>query len=118
MVLGLIIDLSVYEKSIVSIAIFMLGIPAYLIVSNLSNINEMTIANFLNANLDAVDGQAEVLATPDEELSEEQLKKQAELIEFFTEKPLYQFLPDKPVKQAYFLFLITSIASFGIWYFG
>ena len=48
MVLGLFVELTVYDKSLVAIAIFMVGVPAYLIISGLGNIDEYTIAAFLN----------------------------------------------------------------------
>jgi len=118
MSLGLFMEISVYDRSMVSIAIFMVGVPAYLIISNLANIDESTIAGFLNANLDIVDGKAEVLLIEEADLSEEDLEVRKELEAFFEETPLYHFLPDKPVKQAYFLFLMAMIASFIIWYIG
>ncbi len=40
MILGLFVELSVYDKTIVSIAIFMVGIPTYLIMSGLAKIDE------------------------------------------------------------------------------
>lgn len=52
MVLGLFVELSVYDKSLVAIAIFMVGIPAYLIISGLAKIDELTIAEFLNQQVD------------------------------------------------------------------
>lgn len=83
MSLGLFMDLTVYDRSIVSIAIFMVGVPAYLIISNLANIDESTIAGFLNANLEIVNGKAEILLKSETELSDDDLKMKEELEAFF-----------------------------------
>jgi hypothetical protein len=116
MALGLFIELTVLDKSIVGIAIFMVGTPAYLIASNLGKVDQYTIAGFLNESLKEVDGDAEVLVKKENELEPEEKTRREQLEEFFEENPLYNFLPDKPVKQAYFLFLISLVASFAIWY--
>ncbi|WP_018128472.1 hypothetical protein [Balneola vulgaris] len=116
MLLGLFLELSTYDKSIVAIAIWMVGIPAYLIISGLSKITPKTIVNFLNDKIDGIDSNLEILLKPADELDAASRAKQEELIRLFTEKPLYKFLPDKPVKQAYFLMLISMISSFGIWF--
>ena len=118
MVMGLFIHLTVYDKSLVAIAIFMVGIPAYLIISGLANIDEKTIARFLSENVDELNGDIDVLTTDESELSEEQLKTRAKLEQYFRENPVYSLLPDKPVKQAYFLMLGSLIVSFAIWYIG
>lgn len=118
MVLGEFVELTVMDKSIVSIAVFMVGTPAYLIASNLGKVDQYTIAGFLNESLEEVEGDAEVLVKKEEELDEEEKTRRQQLEEFFTENPLYNYLPDKPVKQAYFLFLLSIMGSFGIWYIG
>ena len=118
MSLGIFLELTVLDKSIVGIAIFMVGTPAYLIVSNLGKVDQYTIAGFLNESLKEVDGDAEVLVKKEDELKPEEKTRREQLEEFFQENPLYNFLPDRPVKQAYFLFLISLMASFTIWYLG
>lgn len=118
MALGQFVELTVLDKSIVSIAIFMVGTPAYLIASNLGKVDQYTIAGFLNESLQEVQGDAEVLVKKEEELDEEEKTRREQLEEFFTENPLYNYLPDKPVKQAYFLFLLSLVGSFSIWYIG
>lgn len=118
MALGQFVELTVLDKSIVSIAIFMVGTPAYLIASNLGKVDQYTIAGFLNESLQEVQGDAEVLVKKKEELDEEEKNRREQLEEFFTENPLYNYLPDKPVKQAYFLFLLSLVGSFSIWYIG
>lgn len=118
MALGIFLELTVLDKSIVGIAIFMVGTPAYLIVSNLGKVDQYTIAGFLNESLKEVDGDAEVLVRKEDELDPEEKTRRKQLEEFFHENPLYNFLPDRPVKQAYFLFLTSLLASFAIWYFG
>lgn len=118
MVLGEFLELTVWDKSIVSIAIFMVGTPAYLILSRLGKVDQYTIAGFLNESLEEVQGDAEVLVKKEEELDKEEKTRREQLEEFFTENPLYNYLPDKPVKQAYVLFVISLVGSFGIWFIG
>lgn len=118
MVLGIFMELTVLDKSIVGMAIFMVGVPAYLIISNLAKVDKYTIAGFLNEQLDAVGGNAEVLIKDTNELDNDELTKREQLEQYFQDNPLHTFLPDKPVKQAYFLFLLSLICSFGIWYLG
>lgn len=118
MVLGLFVELTVMDKTIVGVAIFMVGTPAYLIVSKLGKVDQYTIAGFLNKSLKEVDGDAEVLVKNENELDPEEQTRREQLEEFFTENPLYMYLPNQPVKQAYILLIISLIASFGIWYLG
>ncbi|MEQ8525206.1 hypothetical protein [Gracilimonas sp.] len=118
MSLGIFLELTVLDKSIVGIAIFMVGTPAYLIASKLGKVDQYTIAGFLNESLKEVDGDAEVLVKKEDELNPDEKTRREQLEEFFRENPLYNFLPDRPVKQAYFLFLVSLIASFTIWYSG
>jgi len=118
MALGLFITLSVLDKTIVSIAIAIVGVPTYLILSNLAKIDEYTIAGFLNQTLEELDDDATVLAKAQEELNEHEKEIRQKLEEYFKEKPLYQFLPTQPVMQAYLVFLFSLLASIAIWYFG
>lgn len=118
MALGMFVELTVLDKSIVGIAIFMVGTPAYLIVSNLGKVDQYTIAGFLNERLTELEGDAEVLVKQEDELDESEKTRREQLEDFFRENPLYNFLPDKPVKQAYILFVLSLISSFGIWYLG
>ena len=116
MILGIFIELSVYDRSLVAIAIFMVGIPAYLIISGLAKIDEKTIAAFLNQQVEAFNNKAEILAVKEEVLTEKELQIKEELIQYIETHPIETLLPDKPVKQAYVLMLISFIVSFGIWY--
>ncbi|MEQ9308185.1 MAG: hypothetical protein RLN90_01950 [Balneolaceae bacterium] len=118
MILGLFIELSVFDKTIVSIAIFMVGIPTYLILSGLAKIDVSTIIQFLNKQVPELSANTEVLVKPEYELNEKELAIKEQLFQIFSEKPIYTFLPDKPVKQAYFLFLVSMIVSFFIWFLG
>lgn len=118
MVLGVFVDLSVYDKSLVAIAIFMVGIPAYLIISGLAKIDELTIAEFLNQQVDELRNRAELLAQNEDILNEQEKEIRSELMQFIDEYPIETLLPDKPVKQAYFLMLASIIISFGIWFAG
>lgn len=117
MILGLFVELSVYDKSLVAIAIFMVGVPAYLIISGLASIDEYTIAAFLNHRVEEFHNQAEVLAQLDDGLTERELEVRKELLGFIDDHPVENLLPDKPVKQAYVIMVVSWLVSFGIWYF-
>jgi len=116
MILGVFIELSIYDKSIVAIAIWMVGIPTYLMLSGLAKITPQSIATFINANNQEVTEDLQILLKDSTELDEESKDQQEKLILLFKETPLYKFLPDKPVKQAYILMLISMVGSFGIWF--
>ena len=116
MILGLFLELSVFDKTIVAVAIFMVGVPTYLITSGLASIDEHTIAIFLNEQVDELSANPEVLIKDDTDLNEEEKKMREQLLFVFSEKPVYQFLPDKPVKQAYFLMVASLAVSFLIWF--
>ena len=117
MLLGLFVELTVYDKSLVAIAIFMAGIPAYLILSGLAQVDEFTIAAFLNHDVEQLPGNAEVLARAEHDLSEAEIDERKNLIIFLTQHPVVTLLPIKPIKQAYVILLFSMIVSFGIWYF-
>lgn len=117
MILGLFVDLTVYDRSLVAIAIFMVGIPAYLIISGLAKIDEFTIARFLNESVMEFNGNAEILAKDKRELDDSELEARKEYEKYFDKNPVHKLLPDKPVKQAYILMLASILISFYIWYF-
>ena len=117
MLLGLFVDLTVYDKSLVSIAIFMAGIPAYLIISGLAQVDEITIAGFLNQNVSDLPGNAELLAKDEQDLEDEELSERDELLDYLRVHPVNTLLPIRPVFQAYILLIISMIISFSIWYF-
>lgn len=116
MLLGIFVELSVSDKSIVAIAIWMIGVPAYLIVSKIATITPQSVAQFINQNSEEVKEDLQILLKNAAELDEEARIQQQKLIQFFSETPVYKLLPDKPVKQAYFLMLISMVLSFGIWF--
>ncbi|HAW81614.1 MAG TPA: hypothetical protein DCX27_19080 [Balneola sp.] len=116
MFLGLFLDLSIYDKSIVAIAIWMVGIPTYLIFSGLAKITPQSIAIFINENTDKIQHDLQLLLKDEDELDEQTKTKHRELISFLQITPLYTLLPDKPVKQAYLLMLFSMSCSFLIWF--
>lgn len=116
MILGIFIDLTVYDKSLVAIAIFMVGIPAYLIISGLAKVDESTIAIFLSQNVNELKGKESLLTKHSRELTDDELFERERLKEYLEENPVSKLLPDKPVKQAYFILLFSLIISFSIWY--
>ena len=117
LLLGIFLSLNIYDKTIVAIAICIVGIPTYLILSGLGRITPESIARFINENNTQVKEDLQILLKDSDNLNEAEKSKQQSLIAFFNETPLYKFLPDKPVKQAYFIMLISMISSFGIWFF-
>lgn len=116
MLLGIFIELSVYDKSIVAVAVWMVGVPAYLIISGIAKITPQSVAEFINQQNNEIKEDLKLLLKNTEELDDEAQKQQQKLIQLFKETPVYKFLPDKPVKQAYFLMLFSMIASFLIWF--
>ena len=117
MILGLFVELSVYEKTLVGCAIFMAGIPAYLIISGLAQVDEFTIASFLNESVEKLPGNAELLARDENKMTEIELEERKNLIVFLAEHPIVTLLPVQPIKQAYLVLLFSMIVSFGVWYF-
>lgn len=117
MILGLFVPISVFEKTLVAVAIFMAGVPTYLIVSGLGQLDEFTIANFLNKSVEGLPGNAELLAKNDDELDDEELEIRKNLIVFLAEHPVVALLPIQPVRQAYFVLLSSMIVCYAIWYF-
>ena len=117
MILGLFVALTVFEKTLVAGAIFMAGLPTYLLLSGLASVDEFTIASFLNSSVEKLPGNAELLAKNEKELNENELEERKNLIVFFAENPLATLLPVQPVIQAYFILVACMIISFGIWYF-
>ena len=83
MILGLFINLSIYDKSIVAVAIWMVGIPTYLILSGLAKITPQSIALFINESTDQVQDDLQILLKNTDELDEASKTKQQELISFF-----------------------------------
>jgi hypothetical protein len=116
MSLGFFVDLNTYDKSIVAIAIWMVGVPTYLIISGLAKVTPQSIAQFINENNSQVHEDLQILLRENSELDEQTRDKKNELIKLFQETPLYKFLPDKPIRQAYILMLISMLGSFAIWF--
>lgn len=117
MAIGAFVELSVYDKSIVAVAIWVVGIPAYLILSDLKKVGPEIIEEFLNQRVSEIDGNARILLEDTAQLDDQTRTKQEAVISYFKENPLHNFLPDKPVKQAYFLMVLSMISSFSIWLF-
>lgn len=118
MVMGLFVELSLFDRSLVAGAVIMAGIPAYLIISGLGTIDEHTITTFLNEYVDELQYDAELLVKSNEELTDQQQTERSALITFLNEHPIHQLLPDTPIKQAYILMVLSWIGSLAIWYFG
>lgn len=113
---GFFVDLTTLDKSIVGVAVFVVMIPIYLIIADLPKINEFTIASMLNEAVPEFDRQAELVLNPVEELSEEELEKRKELEEVLKEKKLYRFLPNRPIKQAIAVMIISLSLTAGSYF--
>jgi hypothetical protein len=118
MVMGLFVELSLFDRSLVAGAVVIAGIPAYLILSGLGTIDEHTITSFLNEFVAELKYDAELLTREEDELSEQEQSDRSELLTFLEEHPIHQLLPDTPIKQAYILMVLSWIGSLVIWYFG
>ncbi|NGP75545.1 hypothetical protein G3570_02795 [Balneolaceae bacterium YR4-1] len=113
---GFFVELSTLDKSIVGVAVFVVMIPIYLIIADLPKIDEFTIASMLNESVPEFDKQAELVLNPVEELSEHEMEKRKELEEVLKEKKLYRFLPNRPIKQAIAVMLISLSLTAGSYF--
>lgn len=113
---GFFVELSTLDKSIVGVAVFVVMIPVYLIIADLPKIDEFTIASMLNEAVPEFDKQAELVLNPVEELSEHEMEKRKELEEVLKEKKLYRFLPNRPIKQAIVVMLVSLSLTAGSYF--
>lgn len=113
---GFFVDLSTFDKSIVGVAVFVVMIPIYLIIADLPKIDEFTIASMLNDAVPEFDQQAELVLNPVDELSEDEIAKRKELEEVLKEEKLYRFLPNRPIKQAILIMVVSLGLTAGSYY--
>ncbi len=113
---GFFVDLSTFDKSIVGVAVFVVMIPIYLIIADLPKIDEFTIASMLNDAVPEFDQQAELVLNPVDELNEDEIAKRKELEEVLKEEKLYRFLPNRPIKQA-ILIMVVSLSLTAVSYY-
>lgn len=113
---GFFVELSTLDKSIVGIAVFVVMIPIYLIIADLPKIDEFTIASMLNEAVPEFDQQAELVLNPEDELNEEEKEKRKELETVLKEEKLYRFLPNRPIKQAIVIMLVSLSLTAGSYY--
>lgn len=118
MIMGLFVELTLADKTLVATAVIMAGVPAYLILSGLGSVDENTIVTFLNKFVDDLEQDASLLLLDTEELTGPQRDELDKLRLYLDEHPIYQLLPDTPVKQAYVLMVVSWVGSLAIWYFG
>lgn len=113
---GFFVELSTFDKSIVGVAVFVVMIPVYLIIADLPKIDEFTIASMLNESVPEFDQQAELVLNPVDELNEDEVAKRKELEEVLKEEKLYRFLPNRPIKQAVVIMLVSLTITAGSYY--
>lgn len=113
---GFFVDLSTFDKSIVGVAVFVVMIPIYLIIADLPKIDEFTIASMLNDAVPEFDQQAELVLNPVDELNEDEIAKRKKLEEVLKEEKLYRFLPNRPIKQA-ILIMVVSLSLTAVSYY-
>lgn len=113
---GFFVEMSILDKSIVGIAVFVVMIPIYLIIADLPKIDEFTIASMLNEAVPEFDRQAELVLNPLEELNDYEIQKRKELEEVLKEKKLYRFLPNRPIKQAIAIMVISLSLTAGSYF--
>lgn len=115
---GLVIeDFEILDQTIVGIAVFVIVIPIYLIIADLPKINEHTITEMLNQTIPELNSSAELVLKADEELSDEEKKKRREVEQFFKDEKLYRFLPNRPIKQAVTIMVVSLALTLGIYFY-
>lgn len=113
---GFFVELSTFDKSVVGVAVFVVMIPIYLIIADLPKIDEFTIASMLNESVPEFDQQAELVLNPVDELNDDEMAKRKELEEVLKEEKLYRFLPNRPIKQAIVIMLVSLTLTAGSYY--
>lgn len=116
MVLGVYFSLNIADQTLTGVAIFIVGTPVYLILSKLGEVDEYTIAGFLNATVAEMEGEAGLLLKEDSSLNKEDTLRKQKLEEYLRTKPLRELLPDRPVRQAYYLMLFSMLSCLAIWF--
>ncbi len=111
------VDLTILDRTIVGVAVFVVMIPVYLIIADLPKFNEQTMASMLNDLVPEFNEQAHLVLQPEEELSEEELAKRKEVESLLKQEKLYRVLPNKPLKQGFLLMLICLSLTAGSLYF-
>lgn len=93
-------DFDVLDQTIVAVAVCVIVIPVYLIIADLPEIDEHTIANLLNSSVPELKDQAQLVLAPAEELEPDQQSEINRVIEFFDDQKLYRYLPMRPITQS------------------
>lgn len=110
-------DFETLDQTIVGIAVFVIVIPIYLIIADLPKINEHTIAEMLNQAIPELNSSAELVLKTDDELSENEISKRKEVEELFKDEKLYRFLPNRPIKQAVVIMVVSLALTAGIYFY-
>lgn len=115
---GLVMDLSLQDKTIVGTAVFVVMIPIYLIIADLPDIDEATIASMLNELVPELNQNADIVLKPLDTLDENDRALRREVESFFKQDKLYRFLPNRPIKQAIVIMIVClSLALCSYLYF-
>ena len=116
---GLVVEMSVLDKSIVGVAVFVVMIPVYLIIADLPKIDKSTITRLLDENVPEMEQRAELLLKDEEELDEQDEELRYKIESFLSDEKSYKYLPSRPIKQAVAI-LTTSlfISTVALFYFG
>lgn len=110
---GFFADLSLLDQTIVGVAVFIVMIPVYLIIADLPDIDEHTIATMLNERVPDFDHQADLILKPVDELDEKQLQKREQIASIYKQEKLYRHLPNRPITQAVILMLVCFMLTAG-----
>lgn len=119
MILGTVFGYNQLDRTIIGLSVFMVGLPLYLILSELPKINEKIIVHFLE-ELEGTELEfpckPNVLLMESSAPNDDVHTQHKQMLDFFAHKPLYKLLPVRPVLQGYILFLVSFSGSLLIWY--
>jgi len=113
---GFIADLTVWDQTIVGIAVFIVTLPIYLIIADLPKIDGQNIVAMLNERVPEFKQQAGLVLKEEADLNEEEKKELERVKLLYKTKSLHTYLPARPMKQAVLLMLtcliLTAVAYF------
>ncbi|MDX1637259.1 MAG: hypothetical protein R3281_04765 [Balneolaceae bacterium] len=108
-------DFNTLDQTIVGVAVFVIMLPIYLIIADLPQIDEHTIAEMLNERIPNLEHDASLILADKEELSEEQIERREQIKTYFEDEQLYRFLPNQPIQQAAAIMLTCLALTAGIY---
>ncbi|MDZ7689808.1 MAG: hypothetical protein U5K69_01395 [Balneolaceae bacterium] len=109
-------NFEVIDQTIVGVAVFIIVIPVYLIIADLPKINEQTIVDLLNESVPRLDYNAQLILKNKDELPEQKVKYRRQVEDFFEDKKVYRFLPNRPIHQAVIILVTSLLLTAGVYF--